>query len=169
MMKDICYRGVGFLGQHGKETKTSWDTLSYTLIQAHNVYQHMIAVQEANRRYEQGIKPKMLMDPHGHLNFSDIVDEIFSLKDREKSLAMIDQYDKFWQQFKAGQGFSGKKTVNAHSKFDELFSIEDSVIDDPEIDEEIIDSDDAMAEVLDPHAHASYRGSIAVLHNPTCC
>jgi hypothetical protein len=146
LMKDICYRGQGFLGQHGKETKTSWDTLSYTLIQAHNVYQHMTAVQEANRRYEQGIKPKMVMDPLGNLNFSDIVDEIFSLKDREKSLAMIDQYDKFWQQFKAGQGFSGKKTINAHTMFDQLFAVEDS---DPEIDEVMEDTDDLMAEVLD--------------------
>jgi len=151
LMKDICYRGKGFLGQHGKETKTSWDTLSYTLIQAHNVYQHMIAVQEANRRYDQGIKPKMTMDPHGHLNFSDIVDEIFSLKDREKSMALVDKYDKFWQQFKAGQGFSGKKTVNAHSKFDELFSF-DEPDNDPEIDEIIEDSDDAIAEVLNQNS-----------------
>ena len=105
----------------------------------------MTAVQEANRRYDQGIKPKMVMDPHGHLNFSDIVDEIFSLKDREKSLAMIDKYDKFWQQFKAGQGFSGKKTVNAHTMFDQLFAVEDA---DLEIDEVIEDTDDLMAEVL---------------------
>jgi hypothetical protein len=145
LMKDLCYRGQGFLGQHGKETKTSWDTLSYTLLQAHNVYQHMTAVQEANRRYENGIKPKMVMDPLGNLNFSDIVDEIFSLKDREKSLAMIDKYDKFWQQFKAGQGFSGKKTVNAHTMFDQLFAVEDA---DPEIDEIIEDADQLMTEVL---------------------
>jgi hypothetical protein len=137
-MKDICYRGQGFLGQHGKETKTSWDTLSYTLIQAHNVYQHMTAVQEANRRYEQGIKPKMVMDPLGNLNFSEIVDEIFSLKDRKKSLTRIDQYDKFWQQFKAGQGFSGKKTINAHTMFDQLFEINS---DESEVDEVIEDSD----------------------------
>jgi len=55
LMKDLCYRGQGFIGQHGKETKTSWDTLSYTLIQSHNVFQHISAVQEANRRYEQGV------------------------------------------------------------------------------------------------------------------
>ena len=149
LMKDLCYRGQGFLGQHGKETKTSWDTLSYTLLQAHNVYQHMTAVQEANRRYENGIKPKMVMDPLGNLNFSDIVDEIFSLKDREKSLAMIDKYDKFWQQFKAGQGFSGKNTVNAHTMFNKLFSVEEVVaVDEVEEEEVIEDTDELMTEVL---------------------
>jgi hypothetical protein len=91
----------------------------------------------------------MVMDPLGNLNFSDIVDEIFSLKDREKSLAMIDQYDKFWQQFKAGQGFSGKKTINAHTMFDQLFAVEDS---DPEIDEVMEDTDALMAEVLDQNS-----------------
>jgi hypothetical protein len=148
LMKDLCYRGQGFLGQHGKETKTSWDTLSYTLLQAHNVYQHMSAVQEANRRYEQGIKPKMVMDPLGNLNFSDIVDEIFSLKDRQKSLELIEKYSKFWMQMKAGQGFSGKKTINAHTMFDQLFSMDETVNDDPEIEDSIEDSDELLTELL---------------------
>ena len=152
IMKDLCYRGPGFIGQHGKETKTSWDTLSYTLLQAHNVYQHMSAVQEANRRYEKGIKPKMVMDPLGNLNFSDIVDEIFSLKDRQKSLELIDKYSKFWMQMKAGQGFSGKKTVNAHTMFDQLFRIDEPINDDTEIDEVIEDTDDLMAEVLNQNS-----------------
>jgi hypothetical protein len=90
------------------------------------------------------------MDPLGHLNFGDIVDEIFSLKDREKSLAMIDKYDRFWKQFKAGQGFSGKKTVNAHTMFNQLFEVEESdTKDDPEMDEVIEDSDDAMSEIIE--------------------
>jgi hypothetical protein len=144
-VRDICYRGQGFLGQHGKETKTSWDTLSYTLIQAHNVYRHMSAVQEANRRYEQGTKPKMVIDRFDSTSFGDIVDEIFSLKDRQKSLDMIDKHDRFWQQIKAGQGFSGKKTVNAQTMFSQLFTVEEE----PEIEEVIEDSDDAILEVLD--------------------
>jgi hypothetical protein len=66
---------------------------------------------------------------------------------------MIDQYDKFWQQFKAGQGFSGKKAVNAHTMFDQLFSVEAAPTnDDPEIDEVIEDTDDLMAEVLDQNS-----------------
>ena len=121
VMKDLCYRGKGFLGQHGKETKTSWDTLSYTLIQAHNVYQHIIAVQEANRRYEQRILPRMTFHPLDGYTFGEVVDKIFALKDRQASLDMIELYSKFWTQMKAGQGFSGKKTINAYSQFDELY------------------------------------------------
>lgn len=146
MMKDVCYRGHGFIGQHGKETKTSWDTLSYTLIQSHNVYQHISAVLEAHIRYQQGEKPSMLH--HNYLNFSEIIDEIFSMKNRQKSLEIIEKYDRLWQQFKAGQGFSGKKAVNAHTQFSNLFDVVEDVSD-PEIDEEIIDSDDLMSEVID--------------------
>jgi len=122
LIRDLCYRGHGFIGAHGKETKTSWDTLSYTLLQAHNVYQHMTAVQEANRKYEQGVIPKMLMSKIDDIKFSTLVDTIFSLKDRQKSLDLIDKHSKYWMQIQSGsQGFSGQKTVNSNSKFLELF------------------------------------------------
>jgi hypothetical protein len=145
LVRDLCYRGQGFIGQHGKETKTSWDTLSYTLLQSHNVYQHIYAVQEANRRYEQGIIPKMIMnETFERIRFSELVDEIFSLKDRKKSLDLIDHHSRFWMQMQSGsQGFSGKKTVNAMTMFDQLFSTEE-----PE-EETIEDSDDIMNEVLE--------------------
>jgi hypothetical protein len=145
LMKDLCYRGQGFIGQHGKETKTSWDTLSYTLLQSHNVYQHIHAVQEANRRYEQGIIPKMIMnETFERIRFSELVDEIFSLKDRQKSLDLIEHHSRFWMQMQSGsQGFSGKKTVNAMTMFDQLFTTEE-----PE-EETIEDSDDMMNQVLE--------------------
>lgn len=147
LISDLCYRGQGFINQQGKETKTSWDTLSYTLLQAHNVYQHIHAVQEANRRYDQGIIPKMVMnETFERIRFSEIVDEIFSLKDRQKSLDLIDKYDRFWMQMKSGsQGFSGKKAVNALTMFDQLFEVTDN---DPEVEDPIIDSDDAILEAL---------------------
>lgn len=122
VLKDLCFRGPGFLSKHGKETKTSWDTLSYTLLQAHNVYQHIWSVQEANRRYSQGIEPAMIIHKFGDIGFGELVNEIFSLKDRTKSLNLIDQHSLFWMQVKAGQGFSGKKAVNATTMFDKLFS-----------------------------------------------
>jgi hypothetical protein len=145
-MKDLCYRGQGFIGQHGKETKTSWDTLSYTLLQSHNVYTHMSAVQEANRRYETGIMPKMVMNQFDDQHFGEIVDKIFAQKDRQKSLAVIESHSSFWMQMKSGsQGFSGKKAMNAMTMFDQLFEVNNS---EPEIDEVIEDSDDAINEVL---------------------
>ena len=145
LMKDLCYRGYGFIGQHGKESKTSWDTLSYTLLQAHNVYQHIFAVQEGNRRYDSGVKPTMVLDRFDGRDFGHIVDDIFSCKDREKSLELVDRYDKFWQQIKAGQGFSGKKTVNSHTMFNQLFNIEEtSSVNEVDYD----DSDDILMEEI---------------------
>jgi hypothetical protein len=146
-LQDLCYRGQGFIGQHGKETKTSWDTLSYTLIQSHNVWMHMNAVQEANRKYDQGIIPKMLINEQfERIVFSEVIDNIFALNDRQKSLEMIDGYSRYWMRFQSGsQGFSGKKTVNAMTMFNQLFEEDAPVV---AQEEEILDSDDAMKEAL---------------------
>ena len=122
LMKDLCYRGQGFIGQHGKETKTSWDTLSYTLLQSHNVYQHMLAVQEANRKYETGVIPAMLIQDLTGITFKQVVDEVFAQSTRQDSHAVIKKYEKLWEQMQSGsQGMSGKKTVNSLTKFNELF------------------------------------------------
>ena len=127
LLKDLCYRGQGFIGQHGKETKTSWDTLSYTLLQSHNVYQHIYAVQEANRRYEQKIIPAMVKHKISGLTYGELVDKIFACKTRQESLDIIKQNELFWTQMTAGsQGFSGKKTINSRTKYNELFEEEDS-------------------------------------------
>ena len=146
LLKDLCYRGQGFLGQHGKETKTSWDTLSYTLLQSHNVYMHMTAVQEANRQYDNGIMPKMVMSKFDDEHFGEIVDKIFAQKDRQKSLDMIESHSSFWMQMKSGsQGMSGKKAMNAMTMFEQLFEVNDS---EPEVDEVIEDSDDEISKIL---------------------
>lgn len=121
-ISDLCYRGFGFIGQHGKETKTSWDTLSYTLIQGHNVYMHINAVQEANRQYEQGVLPKMIREPLSGLTFREIVEEVFSQKTRADSMKIIDAHSTLWMQMQSGsQGFSGKRTVNSRTNFNKFF------------------------------------------------
>ena len=122
LMKDLCYRGHGFIGQHGKETKTSWDTLSYTLLQSHNVYQHILAVQEANRKYEAGTTPAMLKQDLTGLTFKQVIDDVFAQKTKQASHDVIDAYSNLWKQMQSGsQGMSGKKTVNSLTKFNELF------------------------------------------------
>ena len=122
LMKDLCYRGHGFIGQHNKETKTSWDTLSYTLLQSHNVYQHISAVQEANRKYETGISPAMLKQKLTGLTFKEVIDEVFAQKTKQASHDIIDAHSNLWKQMQSGsQGMSGKKTVNSLTKFNELF------------------------------------------------
>ena len=124
LLKDLCYRGHGFIGQHNKETKTSWDTLSYTLLQSHNVYQHIYAVQEANRRYETGVVPGMIIQKNTGITFQKVVNEVFSQTTRQASHNVIDQYSKLWEQMQSGsQGMSGKKTVNSLTKFNELFAL----------------------------------------------
>jgi hypothetical protein len=50
-------------------------------------------------------------------------------------------------QMKSGsQGFSGKKTVNAMTMFDQLFTVDEDVND--EVEDIIEDSDDAIKETL---------------------
>ncbi len=51
---DLCVMGYNAKGEpdlnkHGKEGKTSWDTTTYAIVMAHNVYNHIQAVQEINR------------------------------------------------------------------------------------------------------------------------
>jgi hypothetical protein len=46
---DMCVLGPGDLNKHNKEGKTSWDTTTYALVMAHNVYNHIQAIQEINR------------------------------------------------------------------------------------------------------------------------
>ena len=46
---DICVMGPDDENKHGKIGKTSWDTTSYAIIMAHNVHNHLEAVQEVNR------------------------------------------------------------------------------------------------------------------------
>ena len=47
-MGDVCWYKPGMLNKLGKEGKTSWDSFSYFLYMAHNVYQHIESVQRAN-------------------------------------------------------------------------------------------------------------------------
>ncbi len=88
---------------------------------------HMNAVQEANRQYEKGIVPKMLMNEQfERVLFKDVIDEIFSKKTKQESIDLINQNSRLWMQFQSGsQGISGKKTMNALTMFDQLFDVKD--------------------------------------------
>ena len=121
-VSDICYYKPGDLNKIGKEGKTSWDSFSYALQMGHNVWMHIESTQRANERYDTGEYPYMLIDERfERVEFKQIVDEIFSLKDRQKSLDLIEKYSKFWMQVIGTRLNVGKKTVNASTKFAELF------------------------------------------------
>ena len=47
-MGDVCWYGEGDMNKNNKEGKTAWDSFSYCLMMAHNVYNHITAVQIAN-------------------------------------------------------------------------------------------------------------------------
>ena len=125
-IKDVCIYKPGDLNKIGKEGKTSWDSFSYALMMGHNVWHHIRAVQEANRQYDSGILPGMLVrETFDRVKFRDLVDKIFSLKDKEKSIALINENSKFWDQIIGTRGFTGKKATNAHTQFNSLFEVED--------------------------------------------
>ena len=133
-VKDICIYGPGDLNKIGKEGKTSWDSFTYAIMMGHNVWLHLNSVQEANRQYDSGLCPAMLVDEKfERVYFKDVVDAIFSATDQETALAIIDGFDKFWQAIPGTRGAIGKKTVNASGKFSEFF-VEDN--------EDTVQSDD---------------------------
>jgi len=120
-MKEICIYAPGDLNKNGKEGKTSWDSFSYALMMGHNVWMHLNAVQEANRQYDLGKLPAMLVDERfDRVYYKDIVDAIFACDNRDDANAIVEYYSKFWMTIIGTRGATGKKTVNAHTKAEEF-------------------------------------------------
>ncbi len=108
-----------------KKDSTSWDSFSYAIQMGHNVWSHINAVQEANRQYDAGIIPKMLVqEQFDRILFRDVVEEIFSKTTKEESIATIEKYSKFWMAIPGTRGAIGKKTVNSSTYFDALFEVD---------------------------------------------
>jgi hypothetical protein len=122
MLKDItCYK-PGDLNKMGNEGKTSWDSFSYTLQMAHNVWTHITAVQEANRQYDAGLNPKMLVEEKfDRIAFKDIVNAVFATSSRDEANMVIEEFSRFWMSIIGTRGATGKKTVNASTQFSNLF------------------------------------------------
>jgi hypothetical protein len=147
-LSDICIYAPGDLNKIGKEGKTSWDSFSYALLMGHNVWLHINSVQEANRQYDQGIIPRMLIQERFDLvTFRQVVDEIFSTGDRGRAEALIEEHSKFWMAIPGSNGTTGKKTINSLTSylnlFDEVKTTTTSVDlcrDDSGIDESKLDS-----------------------------
>ena len=125
MAKDICVYGPGDLNKIGKEGKTSWDSFSYAIQMGHNVWSHIDAVQEANRQYDAGIIPSMLVqEKFDRVFFKDIVEAIFMTDNKDEANAIIEEFSKFWMEIPGTRGAVGKKTVNAGTYFDSLFEVD---------------------------------------------
>lgn len=141
-MKDICIYKPGDLNKIGKEGRTSWDSFSYALLMGHNVYAHIYAVQEANRRYDLGEYPKPLRYSQGNYALvEDIIESIFAAPDRASAEKIIDGYSNYWMEIIGSRGFKGKKALNSFTKFDELFEFVDNgtLTDESVLDESALD------------------------------
>jgi hypothetical protein len=120
-IKDICIYGPNDLNKLGKQGKTSWDSFSYAIMMGHNVWMHVNAVQEANRQYDAGKIPEMLVkEDFDRLYFKDIVDAIFSTSDKGIAEAVIEEYTRYWMRIIGTRGATGKKTLNASTKAEEF-------------------------------------------------
>ena len=121
-VSDVCIYKPGDLNKIGKEGKTSWDSFSYAIQMGHNVWSHINAVQEANRKYDNNIIPSMLVDESfDRVYFRDVVEAIFATSNRDEANAVIEEFSKFWMSIIGTRGAVGKKTVNASTQFGNLF------------------------------------------------
>jgi hypothetical protein len=134
---DICVYAPGNLNRMGKENKTSWDSFTYAILMGHNVWMHLNSVQEANRQYDAGLCPTMLVqEKFDRLYFKDVVDAIFSATDRATADAVIENFSKFWMAIPGTRGATGKKTINASTNFSKFFEEDSATADADDTDSE---------------------------------
>jgi hypothetical protein len=148
-MKDICIYKPGDLNKIGKEGKTSWDSFSYALLMGHNVWMHITAVQEANRRFDAGDWPYMMQySGPGHEKFADLVEAIFAAPTKQESLDIIEHYNKYWMEIIGTRGFKGKKALSGRPNFDTLFTfVEDDNNGNEEVEETL--DENALEQLLE--------------------
>ena len=139
---DICVYAPGNLNRMGKENKTSWDSFTYAILMGHNVWMHLNSVQEANRQYDAGKCPTMLVqEKFDRLYFKDVVDAIFSATDRATADAVIENFSKFWMAIPGTRGATGKKTINASTNFSKFFEEDSTTADAEDTDSEEFNED----------------------------
>ena len=148
-VSDVCTYAPGDLNKIGKEGKTSWDSFSYAIQMGHNVWSHINAVQEANRQYDSGTIPKMLVqEQFDRVFFRDVVEEIFATDDKEKALKLVEEHSRFYMAIPGTRGAVGKKTVNASTFFDSLFDVSETPVETAE-DGEFTQEQEHNLEVLE--------------------
>jgi hypothetical protein len=124
-IKDICIYAPGDLNKVGKEGDTSWDSFSYAIMMGHNVWMHLNAVQEANRQYDLGNMPSMLVDERfDRVYYKDIVEAIFATDDRAVAEAVVEEFSKYWDTIIGTRGNTGKRITNAQTYAEIHFDIE---------------------------------------------
>jgi len=117
-ISDICRYTPGETNKHGKLTNTSWDTFSYMLLMTHNVWAHINCIQDANRKYDSGNTPKLLIDErHYRVSFRDVLDQIFAVDTLSERLKIIEHHAKFLATIKGNR----TKQINAEQQYNDKF------------------------------------------------
>ena len=157
---DICYMAEGDLDRNGKakeKTSTSWDTASYMYYMAHSVYNHITAVQEANRladvekfrsnlSYKDWVRDKKSKNtnefspyvPYSVVYFDTFVKELLDPACKEP-YKMLDEWKPFLDEISFGTLAQEKDLDN------EFFSFGDDVSDDTP--EEYTNFEDIMGDL----------------------
>jgi hypothetical protein len=129
-VSDVCVYKPGDLNKIGKEGRTSWDSFSYTLQMAHNIWMHIVAVQSANAEYDNNVIPEMLIDMKvERKTFRDMIEHVFALQDKDKAIQFINSEENmiFWQKFKSSVGNTGKNTHNAGPEYNKKFEAQGNI------------------------------------------
>jgi hypothetical protein len=139
------------LNKLGKvSNRTSWDSFSYAIQMGHNVWHHINAVQEANRQYDSGKIPAMLVqEKFNRLYFKDVVDAIFATSDRGTADKLVEDYSRFWMSIIGTRGATGKKTVNASTSFANLFDLVEEPVVQSEHDGEFTEDETSKLDQLE--------------------
>lgn len=121
-VNDICHYNPTDLNRMGVSTKTSWDSFAYSIMMNHNVYTHINSVQAANRAYDGGTYPNMLVDEQfDRIEVKDVIARAFEFENRDEALAFVDSHERLWMKVVGTRGAVGKKTVNSSAQFNALF------------------------------------------------
>jgi hypothetical protein len=115
---------------------------------AHNVWMHIEAVQRANREFDQGRAPDMLAHPRDrYYDAAAVIQRVFAARDREKSLAMIDDHARIWERIVGTRGYTGHRAISARATFNDYFDIDDRDDTEPELDPELLERLEAEQDV----------------------
>jgi hypothetical protein len=121
-VNDVTVYGPNDVNRLGQSNTTSWDSFTYALLMNHNVYTHLRSVQEANRAFDEGKYPYMLVeDTFDKTLVKDVIARIFELDSYDAQIKMIDEYERLWMKVVGTRGYVGKKTVNSSTQYFSLF------------------------------------------------
>lgn len=139
-IQDICVYRPGDVNKIGKEGRTSWDSFSYTLLMAHNVWMHIEAVQRANRAFDSGTLPDMMAHPRDqYFDAARVIDRVFAARDRQKSLQIIDDHAKIWERIIGTRGYTGQRAISSRPTFNAYFDLDEPDTAETELDPKLLE------------------------------